>query len=122
MDGRGGDAFFPAMSAIGRGEEPNPLTCIEDITVKEPDKTGWESYCGKYEPDPDDDYIDEIFMKDGELYAKVVTDMRYRYETKLYPLEGNTFGIKEYDVEIAFSDGCMSCDGETVRKHSAAHN
>ena len=122
MDGRGGDAFFPAMSAIGRGEEPNPLTCIEDITVKEPDKTGWESYCGKYEPDPDDDYIDEIFMKDGELYAKVVTDMRYRYETKLYPLEGNTFGIKEYEVEITFSDGCMSCDGETVRKQSAAHN
>ena len=122
VDGRGGDAFFPAMSAIGRGEEPKPLTCIEDITVKEPDKTGWKSFCGKYEPDPDDDYIDEIFMKDGELYAKVVTEMGYHYETKLYPLEGNTFGIKEYDVEIAFSDGCMICDGETVRKHSAAHN
>ena len=117
-DGRGGDAFFRAMSAVGRGEDPPELTCIEDIAVKSPDKSGWAAFCGKYEPDPGDDYIDEVFMKDGELWANIVSDLGYPYTWRLYPLGENTFGFKEDedDIEVEFGDGCFTVDGETHKK------
>ena len=117
-DGRGGDAFLSALSAIGRGEEPKPLTCIEDIVEKNPDKSNWESFCGKYEPFPDDDYIEEVFLKDGELWANIVSDMGYRFTWKLYPLHDQTFGFKEDedDVEIEFREGCFVYEDETHKK------
>ena len=118
LDGRGGNAFFSAMSAVGRGEEPPKLTCIEDIAVKDPDKRGWAAFCGKYEPSPGDDYIDEVFMKDGALWANIVSDLGYPYTWRLYPLGGNTFGFKEDEdeIEVEFGEGCLSCDGETHKK------
>ena len=116
-DGRAGEAFFPAMSAIGRGEEPQPLTTVEDITVKDPDKSKWESWCGKYEAFPDDEfYISEVSLRDGALWANVVTDMGCEYETRLYPIGENTFGVKEAEDEIEFGDGCFVSDGETHKK------
>ena len=118
LDGRGGSAFQHAMSAVGRGEEPKPLTCIEDIVEQDPDRSGWEAFCGKYEPFPGDDYIDEVYMKDGELWVNIVSDLGYPYTWRLYPLGENVFGFKEDedDIEIEFGDGCFTCEDETHKK------
>ena len=58
---------------------------IEDIAIQSPDKSGWEAFCGKYEhPEDGDFFVDEVYMKDGELYARTVdggdeTEYRLRF-------------------------------------------
>lgn len=116
VDEMGGSAFYRAMSAVARGEEPKPFHSIEELELKDPDKSKWASFCGKYEPDPEDDYIDEVVLKDGELWANIVSDLERRYALKLYPIGENTFAFKEDDIEIVFEDGCMKIDDETVKK------
>ena len=114
-DDRGEGGFFQGMSDIANGEEPKPIKCIEDIEVKDPDKSKWASYCGKYEP-VGEYYIEEVFLKDGELFAKCMTMMGFELEAKLYPIGENVFGLKRYDDEIEFRDGCFVCDEVTHRK------
>ncbi len=116
VDERGDASFMRAMSAVARGEEPKPLQCIEDLEVKDPDKSRWASFCGNYETDPGEDSIEEVFLKDGELWAKVVSELGMRYPLKLYPIGENKFGIKEDDIEILFEDGCMVIEDETIKK------
>ena len=117
IDGRGANAFFNSMSAIGRGKEPLPLTCIEDIAVKNPDKSSWSALCGKYEPIPNEDYyIEEVFLKDGELFAKLMTDLGTTMNFKMYQLGENAFGFKEIDDDIEFGDGCVVFNGDTCKK------
>lgn len=119
LDARAQDGFYRNMSAVARGreEELKPLETIEDIMVKDPDKSGWAAFCGKYEPDPDDEEsIDEVFLRDGDLWAHIVTDMGTGYELKFYPLGENTFGFKEYDTEVAFGEDCLIVDDETYKK------
>ena len=119
LDVRVHDTFYHDMSAIARGKEAEiqPLQGIEDIMVKDPDKSGWASFCGKYEPDPDDDEnIDEILLKDGDLWARIVTDMGTCYDLKLYPLGENTFSFREDDTEVTFGENCFMVDGETYHK------
>ena len=116
VDEHGDASFLRAMSAVARGGEVKPVACVEDLEIKDPDKSKWESWCGKYETNPEDDSIDVVFLKDGELWAKVVTDMGYVYDTKLYPVGEKTFTFKEYDTEIEFCDGGYERDGETVGK------
>lgn len=37
------------QKAIMKGEKAEPVISIEDIEVKDPDQSKWESFCGKYE-------------------------------------------------------------------------
>lgn len=120
LDARVQDTFYHNMSAIARGKEAEiqPLEGIEDIMMKDPDKSGWAAFCGKYEPDPDDESIDEVFLRDGDLWAWIVTDMGTRYALKLYPLGENTFSFREDDTEVTFGENCFTVDDETFRKIS----
>ena len=109
------------IAAIARGkeEEIRPLKGIEDIMVKDPDKSGWAAFCGRYEPDPDDDEnIDEVFLKDGDLWAWIVTDMGTRYALKLWPLGDDTFSFREDDTEVIFGEDCFTVDDEVFKKIS----
>ena len=111
--------FESGLEAIARDKEPEPVISIEDITVKNPDKSKWESFCGKYEHTEEGVFtIDDVFMKDGELYAEVVSDLDRRYEIKMYPVGDNTFSFKEDedDTEIEFRDGCYVVDDEVHKK------
>ena len=121
LDARVQDTFYRNMSAIARGkeEELKPLESIDDIMVKDPDKSGWAAFCGKYEPDPDDDEnIDQVLLRDEDLWARIVTDMGTSYDLKLYPLGDNTFSFREDDTEITFGEDCFTVDDETFRKIS----
>ncbi|MBR6040919.1 MAG: beta-lactamase family protein [Clostridia bacterium] len=116
-DIRGFDCFFEGMSKIARDKEPEPIKTIEDIAVKDPDKSKWEGFCGKYEHPEDADFIiDEVIMKDGELYANAIDDDGDDLTFRLYPIGGNEFGRKGGMLRVTFGDNCLVIDDVTCRK------
>ena len=108
--------FWDGMMAIANDDEPEPLVTIEDVMVKDPDRSDWESFCGKYERPEDEEFmIDEVFMKDGELYANAVIEGDE--ETfRLYPLSENEFGRKGGFLKLTFAEGCIKYDENTCKK------
>ena len=116
-DARAYWSFAYGMIAASRGQEPEPIVGIEDLTVKDPDKSNWESFCGKYEHPEDHDFaIDEVFLKDGELWAHAFEEERGEFTFRLYPIGENTFGRKGGYLELKFGDGCAMYDGFTCKK------
>ena len=121
-DARVFESFWEGMEAAVRGEEPEPVVCIEDLMIKDPDKSKWESFCGKYEHPEDEGFvIDEVFEKDGELWAKAIIDDDDYYEQgdfsfRLYPLGENEFGRKGGFLKVKFGDGCLVMDDITCKK------
>ena len=117
LDGRAMKVLVPGLHAIAFGNEPEPVRTVEEVAVKNPDKLGWDAFCGKYEKPDDDLFIDEVFMKDGELFARFVTDMGRTWDWKLFPLGGNEFGVKRwYSVVFKFEEGRISYGGYTCKK------
>ena len=116
-DVRAYQSFWDGMEAIVRDRKPEPIVSIEDITVKNPDRTNWESFCGKYEHPKDTDLIiDEVFIKDGELYAGAIDEDGDEMTFRLYPLGEEKFGRKGGMLELKFEDGCAAYSGFTCRK------
>ena len=110
-------SFWKGMKAAIKGEEPGPIESIDDIAVKDPDKSKWESYCGKYEhPEKSDFIVDEVYMKDGELYADAIDDEGDDLSFRLIPIGENEFGRKGGLLRLSFGDGCLSFDGMTCKK------
>ena len=110
--------FWEGMMAVTRDKEPEPVISIEDIAIKNPDKSNWESFCGKYEHTGESDFIlDEIFIKDGELYANAIIEGK---ETtfRLYPTAENEFGRKLGFLKVTFGDGCLMYDDYSCKKLS----
>ena len=74
-DYRAGMGAWNGRRAIAADKEPEPIRTIEELAVKDPDKSKWEGFCGKYEhPEDEDFFIDEVWLQDGELYARAVSD------------------------------------------------
>ena len=114
-DAKAYDAFFNGMRAVAKDQEPGAVRTVEELAIREPDKSGWESFCGKYDYSCEDFRIGEIFMKDGDLYA----EMSYSggsFSYKLYPLEDGSFAMKLYYGNITFGEGTLSLWGETGHK------
>lgn len=110
-------SYLAGMEAVARDKAPEPVRGIEDIMVKDPDTSKWESYCGKYEhPEEDTFTIDEVYRKDGDLWAKAIDDEGDPMEFKLYPLEENTFGRKGGMLKVTFGEGCYTIDDMTCKK------
>lgn len=109
--------FWEGMRAVALGREPEPVISIEDIAVKDPDRSKWESFCGKYgHPEESDFIIDEVFLKDGELYANAVIDGDENCTFRLYPIGDNEFGRKRGMLRLKFGDSCLMFDDFTCRK------
>ena len=109
--------FYNGIQKIARDKEADPVRTIEEITIQDPDKSGWENFCGKYEHPEDADFIvDEVYMKDGELYAKAIDDEGDDLEFRLYPIGEDKFGRKGGMLEILFGDGCLTVDDITSKK------
>ncbi|MBQ6117227.1 MAG: beta-lactamase family protein [Oscillospiraceae bacterium] len=109
--------YWNGMEAIARDKEPEPIQTIEDIALKDPDKSKWESFCGKYEHPEDADFIiDEVYRKDGELWAKAIDDDGDKLEFRLYPIGENEFGRKGGMLKLTFGDGCVMFDDHTCKK------
>ncbi len=109
--------YWEGMEAIARDQKPGPIVSIEDLAVKNPDKSKWESFCGKYEHPEDADFIiDEVFMKDSDLWAKGIDDDGDEMTFRLYLIGENEFGRKGGLLRLAFSDGCLTVNDLRCKK------
>ena len=109
--------YWNGMEAIARDKEPEPIVSIEDIALKNPDKSNWDSFCGKYEHPGDADFIiDEVFLKDGGLHAKAIDEDGDELAFRLYPIGENEFGRKGGMLKLTFGDGCLMYDDFTCKK------
>lgn len=116
-DARAFLSYLKGMEAVARDKAPEPVLSIEDIAVQDPDKSKWETFCGKYEHPEDADFVvDEIFLKDGELHANAVDEDGDGMTFRLYPLGENEFGRKGGMLTLTFGDGCLMFDEYTCRK------
>ncbi len=109
--------FYHGMQKIARDREPEPIRTIEDIALKDPDRSKWESFLGKYEHPEDEDFlIDRVFMKDGTLYADARSEEYGDFTFRLYPIGENEFGRKGGTLSVKFGDGCLMYDDFTCKK------
>ncbi len=116
-DYRAFSGFYDGMRKIMRDREAGPIRTIEEIAVRDPDRSEWESFCGKYEHPEDGDFIiDRVFMQDGELYADAVSEEYGGFSFRLYPLSGNEFGRKGGMLKLKCDGGSVMYDGFTCRK------
>ena len=116
-DYRAGVGAWNGLRAVAAGREPEPIKSIEELAVKDPDKSKWESFCGKYEHPEDAEFIiDEVWMQEGELYARAVDDEYGELTFRLYPLGENEFGRKGGMLTLRFGDGCLLFDDLTCKK------
>ena len=110
-------AFHEGMRKIARDKEPDPVIGIEDLAVKDPDKSKWETCCGKYEHVEDEDFIiDEVFMDDRELYAAAVSEEYGAFTFRLYPIGENVFGRKGGMLKLTFGEGWLKYGDHTCKK------
>ena len=116
MDERAFQGYWDGLQAVARDKEPEPVRTIEEIAVQNPDKSKWESFCGKYDKADEDFPIEEISLREGELWARAVWDEDDVLECQLYPIGENEFGRKGGMVKIAFGDNSLTINDETVCK------
>ena len=108
--------MVPGLHAIALGKEPEPVLPVEEIAVKDPDKSAWSALCGKYQKPDDDLYVDEVLLRECELFLRLRKDSGRSMDRKLYPLGGNEFGVKRYPVVFKFEDGTLSYGGYNCKK------
>ena len=58
----------------------------------------------------------KIRMRDGELYAKAISEEYGEFTFRLYHIGENEFGRKSGMLKLTFGDGCVSYDEYTCRK------
>ncbi|MBQ1378347.1 MAG: beta-lactamase family protein [Lachnospiraceae bacterium] len=117
LDARAHEGLFAGLYAAAKDRQPEPVVSIEEITVPDPDKSGWESFCGRYErPEEADFIVDEVWLKDGELYAKAIDEDGDELEFRLYPIGENEFGRKGGMLRLTFCEGCLMYGGFTCKK------
>ena len=92
------------------------LDALLDIVVRDPDKTNWPSFCGKYELPIKDHRVYEVGMKDGDLYMRFVNTEGKEMDLKLWPVGADVFGLLWGDDRITFTPDAMVLDGDVVCK------
>jgi len=114
-DERASKAFIKGLAAVARDREPEPVRSIEELAVRDPDRSGWDALCGKYDYAIGDFRIDEVFRKDGELYAGAFNGGT-ACTLRMYPLGDRVFGIKDLDADLTFTGGALTLYGKTGNK------
>ena len=110
-------AYWDGMEAVARDKEPEPIVSIEDIAIQDPDKSKWESFCGKYEHPEDAEFlVDEVWLQDGDLWAKAIDEDEDELKFKLYPIGEDEFGRKGGMLKLTFGEGCLMYDDYTCKK------
>ena len=87
----------------------------EEYLAEKADRTGWESYCGKYEQSNEDFRLSEVCMEDGELHARVIGEDG-EFTCRLYPIGGKTFGRIGGFVKLVFGENFVEINGITCKK------
>ena len=98
-DFRAFNSLTQGLEEIAKDNSLKSITTIDDIIMKKPDKSKWDSFCGKYYSFPECRIfpVEEVLSKNGELYARIDC-----YIYKLYPKNNNTFIMKEKDYSLMF--------------------
>ena len=60
--------------------------------------------------------VDEVFLRNDELYAKAIDEDGDEVEFMLYPIGENEFGRKGGMLKLTFSDDCVAYDDLTCKK------
>lgn len=93
------------------------LSEVLDHVIADPDKSEWDSFCGRYKRPDDERRIYEIEMKNGDLYYRFTNpDTGDSFDLRMYPTGERRFGINEDDFAIEFSGGAMTIDGFPCKK------
>ena len=109
--------YWDGMEAVVRDKEPEPIISIEDIAIQNPDMSKWQEFCGRYEHPEDTDFIvDEVLLKDGDLYAKAIDEDGDETEFRLYPIGEDEFGRKGGMLKLTFGDDCAMYGEYTCKK------
>ena len=117
LDSRAFWSFEAALEEVARDREPDPIRCIFDVEIRDPDRSKWDSYCGVYEQPEDEEFaIKEVFMKDGDLWATGVDEEYGEFSFRLYPTGENEFGRRSGMLKLTFGDGCLMYDDQTCKK------
>lgn len=83
------------------------VDAIFDRVIKDPDRSLWDSFCGRYEMENESRKVFEILLKDGDLYCAFSGKDGDPLELKLFPVGENEFGFMWADDEIVFKDGAL---------------
>ena len=87
----------------------------EDMAAR-PRKKTLTSCCGKYEhPEGADFCVDEVYLQDGELYAKFIGEDG-AFTSQLYPIGKKTFGRKGGFLKLSFGKDCVTYNDLSCKK------
>ena len=92
------------------------LDKILDRVIPNPDKSGWDVLCGRYERQTEDRKVFEVLRKGADLYVKFISRKGEPLELKLFPVGEKHFGLMWADDEFVFADGVMTANGDAFRK------
>lgn len=84
--------------------------------IKNPDKSKWESYCGKYETNCKAFKLKEVWMKDGDLYGLASNEVSRNFKFKFYSIGENVFGRRDGMAKVTFGEGYYAIDGVVCKK------
>lgn len=105
------------MLTIALGYEWQPVQLTEEMATVDPDRSGWESFCGAYETKGTGYLIEKIYPENGDLFAEIFdTESGRRFAARMYPFGENTFGIRESSDDIVFEDGCLTFGDNSCKK------
>lgn len=85
-------------------------------TIKNPDKSKWEEYCGEYEMNFEKFKLEKVWMENGDLFGKASNEIYKDFTFKFYPIGENKFGRKNGIAKITFYDGYLEIDGIRCNK------
>ena len=92
------------------------LDALLDEVVKDPDRTNWPSFCGRYELPIKDRRVYEVSLKDGDLRLRFVNSEGKQMDLKFWPVGADVFGLLWGDDRIAFTPDAMVLDEDVVCK------
>ena len=117
MDEWGMASFTEGMLSIAADAEPKFIRLLEDMEIPDPDRSGWDAFCGDYEGEGIGLVITKVFSKNGDLFAEFYnTEANVKHELRLYPLADSTFAIKQDTDKIVFGDGSLTFGDTVYRK------
>ena len=105
--------FWEGMKEAARDKEPGIVHALEDIAVRNPDRSDWKSFCGTY---TSENCRIEVFLKEDELFASLRYGNGFGYASKMMLIGEKTFGIKDDMGEISFACDSLSFWGERCQK------
>ncbi|MBR5742437.1 MAG: serine hydrolase, partial [Clostridia bacterium] len=90
---------------------------VEERAADAPGKKTLQSFCGRYErPESGDFAVDEVFLRDGKLFARIASEEGGDETCELYPIGKKIFRRKGGFAKIEFGDGYLTVGGTVCRK------